>query len=106
MVHVMDDVYPGLDELDDEIWIAEQTELGRALLTKDKRIRRLRQEHEAVERASAKMFCLPKGDMTGPQQAARFYENRHRIIQQCRKDGPYIFAVQKASLERVYPRPS
>lgn len=102
----MDDVYPDLDSLADETWIEEQTALGLVLLTKDKRIRRLRKEHEAVERAGARMFSLPKGTMTGPEQAERFYVSRHRIIQRSRKRGPYIYAVQESRLELVYPRAS
>jgi PIN domain-containing protein len=103
VVHVMADVYPDLDDLDDVVWIREQTELGRVLLTKDRQIRRNEAEKEAVQASSARMFTIPKASLTGAQMADRLVRNRHRIAQRARRPGPYIYLVHEHGLELVFP---
>jgi PIN like domain len=103
VVHVMADVYPHLDTLDDVVWIREQTELGRVLLTKDRQIRRNEAEKEAVRESGARMFTIPKASLTGPQMADRLARNRHRIAQRSRRSGPYIYLVHDHTLELVFP---
>jgi hypothetical protein len=93
VVHVMADVYPDLDTLEDVVWIREQTALGRVLLTKDRQIRRNEAEKEAVKASRARMFTIPKASLTGPQMADRLARNRHRIVQRSRRSGPYIYLV-------------
>jgi hypothetical protein len=72
VVHVMADVYPDLDDLDDVVWIREQTELGRVLLTKDRQIRRNEAEKQAVQASSARMFTIPRASLTGAQSRSEF----------------------------------
>jgi PIN like domain len=90
-----------LSEADDVEWIEEVTEQGLVILTKDKRIRRREAEKEAVIRSGAKMFCLKSGKLTGQEMAERFVQQRHRIIQRCQKDGPFIYDVLADRLELV-----
>jgi hypothetical protein len=105
VLHVMNDVYPGLEDLDDDVWISEQAELNRVLLTKDKNIRRRKAEHKAVRIARARMFCLTNGNLTSAQQAERFYVHRHEIVEWSRAVGPYIVSVKPDGLEQVFPAP-
>ena len=35
---------------------------------------------------------------------AGFVENRHRIIQRCRKPGPYVYGVYRDRLEKLWPK--
>lgn len=102
-VHVLVDVYPGHEDVDDETWIAEATANGWVLLTKDKAIRRNRAERDAVARTGARMFCIPSANLTAAEMAERLIHNQHRIIQHARKPGPYIYAVHSDRLERVFP---
>ncbi len=103
VVHAMLEVYPDLDDLDDVVWIEEQTALGRVLLTKDRQIRRNELEQQAVRQCGARMFTIPSASLTGPQMAERLARHRHRIIQRCRQPGPYIWLVHSAALELVFP---
>jgi PIN like domain len=103
IVHTTAEVYPDREDVDDDIWIPECTDEGWVLLTKDKAIRRNQAEKEAVQRSAARMFCIPSGNMTGPEMAERLARNRHRIIQHARKYGPYIYAVQHDRLDLVFP---
>jgi hypothetical protein len=105
VVHVMADEYPDLDDLEDVVWIHEQTALGRVLLTKDRAIRRNRAEQDAVRAAGARMFTIPRASLTGPQMAERLVSNRHRIAQHAKRPGPYIYLVHEHRLERVFPVP-
>jgi PIN domain-containing protein len=100
----MADVYPGLDDLDDEVWIPGATERGWVLLTKDKAIRRNHREHEAVRRARARMFCIASGNLLAPQMADRLIANKRAIFARCRTPGPYIWSVHPKHLELIYPQ--
>lgn len=102
-VHVLADVYPGHEDVDDDVWIPEATENGWVLLTKDTAVRRNQAEKDAVEGSAARMFSIPNANMTGPALAERLVHNRHRIIQYARKPGPYICAVYAERLEKVFP---
>lgn len=100
----MADVYPGLDDLEDDVWIAEAAASGLVLLTKDKAIRRNYKEHEAVRRAAARMFCIASGNLTGEQMGERLLTNEKRIFARCQTPGPYIYSVLSEGLDLVFPR--
>lgn len=102
-MHVLVDVYPDREDVDDETWITEATANDWVLLTKDKAIRRNQAERDAVARAGARMFCIASAKLTAAEMAQRLVQNRHRIIQHARKPGPYIYAVHAARLELVFP---
>src|SRR4051812_45291403 len=90
-----------LAEVDDSPWIREVTVEGWVILTKDKRIRRPGPERTAVIETKARMFCLSTGKLTGAEMADRVVFHRHRIVQRCRKAGPFAYVLQKNVLERV-----
>lgn len=53
-----DDHYPAQRRVPDETWIAEQTELGHVLVTKDKGIRHRTSEIAAIRSADARLLVL------------------------------------------------
>ncbi len=53
-----DDHYPAQSRVPDETWIAEQTELGHVLVTKDKRIQQRASEVAAIRSAGARLLVL------------------------------------------------
>lgn len=53
-----DDHYPAQRKVPDETWIAEQTELGHVLVTKDKGIQHRTSEIAAIRSADARLLVL------------------------------------------------
>lgn len=105
-VHTMASVY-GEEEgqqLDDRIWLRDAGAKAWVVLTKDNRIRRIPAEREALIDAGVRVFCLTNAQLRGSEQAARFVDNRHRIIKQARKPGPYIYGVYERRLKRLWPK--
>ena len=100
-VHVMLDEYPDLDTLADETWIAEQTALGRVLLTKDDNIRREQGPKDAVTRFDARMFCITNGNLTGAEMADRFASHLERILEICEQPGPFVYGVYAEGPRRL-----
>jgi len=77
---------------------------GLAGLCKDDRIRRRPGELAAVRDGGVRMFCLTNGNLGFDEQAAWLVTNRHRILQRCRKPGPYIYGVYRDRLGLLWPR--
>jgi PIN like domain len=73
------------------------------VLTKDRRIRYRPAEIAAVRRFAVKAFVLTVGNLTAAEQARRFNENRSRIEQACREDGPFLYAVHARRIQRLFP---
>lgn len=48
-------------------------------------------------------FCLTNAQLRAAEQSERFVANRHWIIQQARKPGPYIYGVYEMGLRRLWP---
>jgi hypothetical protein len=106
VVHPMFEVYPTTEqELEDHIWIPDVTARGWPILMKDDAIRRKPQEQEALLACGARAFVVTNANLNGRDLAHRFVENRHRIIQRCRKPGPFIVGVYANGLEKLYPKP-
>jgi PIN like domain len=106
-VHSMADVY-GEDRaqrLPDEVWLRDAGKRRWVVLTKDDAIRRRPAERDAMIDAAARVFCLTTAKLRGVQQTERFVHNRHRIIRQARKPGPYIYGVYEKGLKRLWPPP-
>ena len=104
-VHTMASVY-GEDraqKLQDRVWLRDAGRKGWVVLTKDDAIRRRPAEREALIDAGVRVFCLTSAQLRGSEQAARFVENRHRIIRQARKPGPYIYGVYAGRIARLWP---
>lgn len=89
--------------LPDRVWLADAGRHDWVVLTKDDRIRRRPAELDAMTAAGVRVFCLTSAGLRGEEQAARFVNNRFRIIQRARKPGPYIYGVYENALRRLWP---
>lgn len=89
--------------LPDEVWLRDAGENDWVVLTKDDAIRRRPAERDALTEAEVRVFCLTNRNMRAADQTERFVANRHRIVRQARKPGPYIYGVYEAGLRRLWP---
>lgn len=89
--------------LADEVWLRDAGENNWVILTKDDAIRRRPAERDALTEAKVRVFCLTNRNLRAAAQTERFLANRHRIVRQARKPGPYIYGVYKAGLRRLWP---
>lgn len=89
--------------LADEVWLRDAGENGWIVLTKDDAIRRRPAERDALIQAAVRVFCLTNRNLRGAEQTKRFVSNRHRILRQARKSGPYIYGVYADGLRRLWP---
>jgi hypothetical protein len=106
IVHTMASVYgeKRAQGLEDEVWLRDAGASGWIVLTKDNAIRRRPAEREALVEAGVRVFCLTTARLRAVEQTARFVDNRHRIIRQARKPGPYIYGVYEGRIERLWPK--
>jgi PIN like domain len=102
-IHSMADIYGErrAQLLADEIWL--RGENNWIVLTKDDAIRRRPAERDALTEAAVRVFCLTNRNMRGAEQTERFVSNRHRILRQAHKPGPYIYGVYEKGLKRLWP---
>lgn len=65
----------------------------------------MRRPHElaVVVRYRVRIFTLPRGNLRGSEQAARFTDNFDSILRACQSAGPFIYAVLSDRIERRYP---
>jgi hypothetical protein len=105
MVHSMADAYGErrAQRLADEIWLRDVGKNDWIVLTKDDAIRRRPAERDALTEAAVRVFCLTNRNLRGVEQTERFVSNRHRILRQARKPGPYIYGVYEKGLVRLWP---
>jgi hypothetical protein len=89
--------------LADEVWLRDAGENDWVVLTKDDAIRRRPAERDALTEAEVRVFCLTNRNMRAAAQTERFVANRHRIVRQARKSGPYIYGVYQTGLRRLWP---
>ncbi len=104
-VRSMVDVYGDAraQRLRDEVWLRDAGKNGWIVLTKDDAIRRRPAERDAMIGAAVRVFCLTTAQLRGAEQTERFVRNRHRILRQARKPGPYIYGVYDSGLKRLWP---
>ena len=104
-VHSMADVYgeKRAQLLADEVWLRDAGKNDWIVLTKDDAIRRRPAERDALIEAAVRVFCLTNRNMRGAEQTERFVLNRHRILRQACKSGPYIYGVYEKNLKRLWP---
>ena len=104
-VHSMADVYgeKRAQRLADEVWLRDAGENDWIVLTKDDAIRRRPAERDALTEAEVRAFCLTSAQFRGAEQIERFVSNRHRILRQARRSGPYIYGVYESGLKRLWP---
>lgn len=87
----------------DEAWLRDAGREDWIVLTKDDAIRRRPAERDALIKAGVRVFCLTTAKLRGDEQAERFLQNRHRILRQARKPGPYIYGVYRGRITRLWP---
>ena len=104
-VHSMADIYGErrAQLLPDEVWLRDAGKNDWIVLTKDDAIRRRPAERDALTGAAVRVFCLTNRNLRGAEQTERFVSNRHRILRQSRKSGPYIYGVYAEGLRRLWP---
>jgi len=104
-VHSMADVYgeKRAQRLADEVWLRDAGKNDWIVLTKDDAIRRRPAERDALTVAAVRAFCLTTAQLRGAEQIERFLHNRHRILRQARRPGPYIYGVYEGGLKRLWP---
>jgi hypothetical protein len=88
----------------DERWLRDAGANGWIVLMKDDAIRRRPAERDALIEAEVRAFCLTNAQLRAVEQTERFVSNRHRILQQARKPGPYIYGVYPSGLRRLWPK--
>jgi uncharacterized protein with PIN domain len=105
IVHTMTSVYGEVNarRLTDEEWLRDAGREDWIVLTKDDAIRRRPAERDALTDAGVRVFCLTNRNLRGADQAARFVENRHRILQRAQKPGPYIYGVYEGRILKLWP---
>jgi len=104
-VHSMAEIYgeKHAQLLADEVWLRDAGKNDWVVLTKDDAIRRRPAERDALTEATVRVFCLTSRNLRGAAQTERFVSNRHRILRQSHKPGPYIYGVYEKSLKRLWP---
>ncbi len=104
-VHSMADIYgeKRAQLLVDEVWLRDAGKHDWIVLTKDDAIRRRPAERDALTEAAVRVFCLTNRNLRGAEQTERFVSNRHRILRQARRPGPYIYAVYAEGIRRLWP---
>ena len=104
-VHTLTEVYgeEAAQAVEDTTWLALAAERGWAVLCKDDHIRRRPAERQSLMEGNVRVFCLTNGRLTFADQASYLLANRFRIIQACRKPGPYVYGVYRDHIARLWP---
>ncbi len=103
-VHTLFEVYGAKEEtLPDTVWLADAGRNGWPVLTANPHIKRVRHELAVVQAEAVRMFTLPRGNLTGRDQVARFLANLDAIVQACQRPGPYIYSVLPDRIELRWP---
>ena len=105
IVHTMASVYGDDAEemVDDEVWISDAAAMGWVLLTKDRGLRYVDVERDAMTEAGARIFCISRADLTAEVMIKWFLTNKNRILQRARKAGPYIYMIYEDRIEKYWP---
>lgn len=103
-VLTMAEVYPdGTDmSIEDPTWIRRAGREGWVALTKDLAI--VLDHPDDLEDTSLRVFAFNNANLPGPVMAERLLQHLNRILQRCRKPGPYVYAITADGLELRWPR--
>lgn len=82
-------------------WIALTAEQGWIGFHKDAEIRRNEVERRAVIETGARLFCVPRADITAADLAARYIANLPAIAAAAAEPGPFIYSVQGHQIVRL-----
>lgn len=77
----------------DPDWIAITAQNGWIGFHKDAAIRRNEPERRAVINTAARLFCVPRADITADQVAQRYLANLPAIARAAHQPGPHIYGV-------------
>lgn len=88
----------------DEEWLERAGVEGWIVLTKDTRIRYRSAELEQLVLHRVKAFVMASGSLSLQEQSLRIVRTVHRILQACRKTGPFVYVIHAQTIERVWPR--
>lgn len=103
-VHTLWSVYGAAEEnLADTAWLRDAGRWGWAVLTGNPRIRWTAHELAVVQVEAVQVFVLPRGQLRGAEQAARFVDNLAAIHRACERPGPFIYVVLPDRIERRWP---
>lgn len=104
VVHTLWDVYgPQAELLADDVWINRAGAQGWFVLSCDTRLK-YDVTTEKLRAAAVGVFRLPGGNMTGPEQAARYVDHIDEIVETCISEAPpFIYSVLATGPERVWP---
>jgi hypothetical protein len=77
----------------DHEWIALTAQRGWIAFHKDDNIRRNEVERQTVIDTGARMFCVPRADLTANDLARRYTDNMAAIARAAELSGPFIYLV-------------
>lgn len=96
--HYGEEVGQSVDDVD---WLIEIADLEWIGFCKDSAIRRNEAERATVVERGARLFVVPRADVSAAEAAARFINNLSAITEASAQDGPFIYSVQLARIERL-----
>ena len=103
-VHTLESVY-GKERartLEDATWLEDAGRAGWLCLMKD-RVTRRWENHQTLCRYNVKAFCATNAHLTGEQYAQLFVHNINRIVLRGRQPGPFLYAVYRHTIVRLFP---
>lgn len=98
------DVYGVREQfISDAEWLQRAGEEGWAVITADLRMRWRPTERGAIDAGGVKVFTMPHGNLTGPEQVARVTDNLPAILRACERPGAAIYTMMADRITRRYP---
>ncbi|TDC32645.1 DUF5615 family PIN-like protein [Micromonospora sp. KC213] len=106
-VHTLAEVYGEVEaqKVEDDSWIAYAGSMDWVALTKDKRIRHVTHERNAVREHGVVLFALANANLGFAEMAGAFLSGMPRIYEICTaRPGGSIWVVQRdGSIDRLWP---
>lgn len=91
------------EDVADTEWLEMCGQEDLPVLSKDRRLRYRPQEIAAIRRHRVKAFVLTQGSLRAVEQVQRLERNRAAIEAACTEIGPFVYAVHKDRIVRVFP---
>ena len=90
--------------VEDTEWIALAAHRSLVVLCKDDHIRRRPAESQSLLEGSVRVFCITNAGLTFADQVGYFLANRYRILQACKKPGPYVYGIYQDRITTLWPK--
>lgn len=87
--------------VDDIEWLIETADREWIGFCKDSAIRRNQAERDTVIDRGARLFVVPRADVSAAEAAARFTKNLSAITAAAALPGPFIYSVRIDRIERL-----